>query len=39
MLGSKPDWVPVQSQRGDQRFDVLPDFSLAEWHRRRKLTR
>jgi hypothetical protein len=39
MLEFKPDWVPLQTRRGDQRFETLPDFSLAEWHRRRKLTR
>jgi hypothetical protein len=39
MLGSKPDWVDADLQRGDQRFDAYPDESLAEWHRRRGLTR
>jgi hypothetical protein len=39
MLGSKADWVPLQTKRGDQRFDEYPDFSLAEWHRRHKHTR
>jgi hypothetical protein len=38
MLSFKPDWVPLQTRRGDQRFDVYPDFSLAQWHARRKLT-
>lgn len=39
MLGSKPEWVAVQTRRGDSRFDEYPDESLAEWHARRKLTR
>ena len=39
MLGSKAGWVPLQAKRGDQRFDVYPDFSLAEWHRRHRQTR
>jgi hypothetical protein len=39
MLDFKPDWVPLQTRRGDQRFDAYPDFSLAQWHQRRKLSR
>jgi hypothetical protein len=38
MLGSKPDWVAVQAQRGDARFDAYPDESLAQWHARQGLT-
>jgi len=32
MLGSKPDWVPVEGASGDPRFDKYPDVSLAQWH-------
>jgi hypothetical protein len=32
MLGSKPDWVPVEGAAGDPRFDAYPDMSLAQWH-------
>jgi hypothetical protein len=39
MLDFKPDWVPVQAKRADQRFGVYPDFSLAEWHQRHRQTR
>jgi hypothetical protein len=38
MLDSKPDWVAVQAQRGDARFDAYPEESLAQWHARQKLT-
>jgi len=34
MLGSKPEWVGVQRQRGDDTFDEYPDYSLAQWHER-----
>jgi len=34
MLGSKPEWVAVQRRRGDDVFDELPDYSLAQWHER-----
>lgn len=37
MLGSKANWVRVEGQRGDPRFDEYPDLSLAEWHRRHGL--
>ena len=34
LLGSKANWVAVEGQRGDPRFEAYPDFSLAEWHAR-----
>ena len=34
MLGSKPEWVAVQRKRGDDAFDELPNYSLAQWHER-----
>lgn len=37
MLGSKADWVPVQSAEQDLQFDGYPDESLAEWHERHGL--
>ena len=37
MLGSKAPWVEVEGRPDDARFDVYPDFSLAEWHERRRL--
>ena len=39
MLGSKPEWVALQRQRGDAVFDEYPDFSLAQWHERHRQTR
>ena len=39
MLGSKPEWVAAQRQRGDAQFDEYPDFSLAQWHERHGQTR
>ena len=39
MLGSKPDWVAAQRKRGDDAFDVYPDYSLAQWHERHRQTR
>lgn len=38
-LGSKPGWVPVQAARGDRRFEGYPRESIADWHRKRGLTR
>jgi len=32
MVGSKADWVRVEGDPGDPRFDEYPDVSLAEWH-------
>lgn len=32
MLGSKPEWVGVEGQADDARFDAYPDASLADWH-------
>lgn len=37
MLGSKPDWVPVDAADGDARFDGYPDEGLADWHKRHGL--
>ena len=37
MLGSKPDWVPVDVADGDAQFDGYPDEALADWHRRHGL--
>jgi hypothetical protein len=37
MLGSKPDWVPLDTNEGDELFDKYPDRSLEEWHRERDL--
>ena len=34
MLGSKAEWVEVEGQPGDARFEAYPDFSLAQWHER-----
>jgi hypothetical protein len=38
MLGSKPDWVDVHVRPADETFDEYPEESLADWHRRHKLT-
>lgn len=34
MLGSKAPWVEVGSHANDQRFEVYPEESIAEWHER-----
>ena len=35
MLGSKAGWVPLPpKQKGDKRFDLYPEESLADWHKR-----
>ena len=34
MLGSRASWVAVEGKPDDPRFDIYPDFSLAEWHAR-----
>ena len=35
MLGSKAAWVPLAPrQKGDKRFDLYPDESLSDWHKR-----
>lgn len=39
MLGSKPDWVEAHVKAGDLAFDAYPEESLAEWHRRHKVSR
>jgi hypothetical protein len=33
MLGSKPEWVEVDDQAGDEKVSTYPEASLAEWHR------
>ena len=38
MLGSKANWVKPEGKRGDLRFDVYPDMSLAQWHEQHGLT-
>ncbi|KAF0190459.1 MAG: glutathione-dependent formaldehyde-activating protein [Gammaproteobacteria bacterium] len=38
MLGSKANWVPVNAGPQDKQFDGYPQESLADWHRRRRLT-
>lgn len=38
MLASKPGWVPVELQGGDQQFQKYPDGSLADWHTQHGLT-
>jgi len=37
MLGSRANWVPVETRPGDQCFDAYPDESLEEWHHRHGL--
>ena len=37
MLGSKANWVPVEGTPRDERFDLYPDMSLAQWHERKGL--
>lgn len=37
MLGSKPDWVPLDAKDGDATFEEYPDASLEDWHRARGL--
>jgi hypothetical protein len=37
MLGSKADWVPVETHPGDERFDAYPAQSLWDWHETRGL--
>ncbi|TAL21506.1 MAG: GFA family protein [Aquabacterium sp.] len=38
MLGSRAGWVHVEGRPGDEQYDLFPDFSLAEWHERHRLT-
>ena len=38
MTGSKPGWVPLDAEPGDDVVAEYPDYSLAEWHDRRGLT-
>jgi hypothetical protein len=37
MLASKPGWVAVPGEPGDQRFDEYPDEPLMAWHQRHGL--
>ena len=34
MLGSRPDWVEPAIGPRDRRFEVYPEESIADWHRR-----
>ncbi|MBB3063980.1 GFA family protein [Limibacillus halophilus] len=34
MLGSKPEWVPLDSRPQDRCFQEYPEESIADWHRR-----
>ena len=36
MLKFKPDWVVPQVHKGDREFDLYPEESIAEWHRRHR---
>lgn len=36
LLDSKAGWVPVEGQHDDQHFGGYPDFSLEEWHEKRR---
>ena len=38
MLAYKPDWVDAHVRPADDTFDEYPKESLAEWHRRHRLT-
>jgi len=38
MLAYKPEWVGVQASQKDERFEELPDTSLADWHKRHHAT-
>jgi len=39
MLGSKPDWVPLEKGGKDQCFDAYPEESIEAWHKRLGLER
>ena len=39
MLDSKPEWVQVQVEKGDQQFQHYPEESIAQWHERLGLIR
>ena len=32
MLGSKPNWVPVQADPDDEQYEEYPAKSLSDWH-------
>ncbi len=37
LLDSKPDWVRLDAAKSEARFDLYPEESLDEWHRRHGL--
>ena len=37
MLRFKPDWVHVEVQPDDLTFDLFPEESIEDWHRRHGL--
>ena len=37
MLKYKPSWVEPNVKKGDKKFDVYPDESIADWHKRTKM--
>jgi len=37
MLGAKPDWVRLDAESGEARFEDYPEESLDDWHRRHGL--
>ena len=38
MLGSTAGWVAPEIRDGDERFDLCPEDSIAEWHERLRLS-
>ena len=34
MLDFKPDWVEVETHKGDLTFGEYPEESIADWHER-----
>ena len=37
MLKYKPSWVEPDIRKGDRKFDVYPEESIADWHKRTKM--
>ena len=37
MLKYKPSWVEPEIRKGDLQFEIYPEESIADWHRRHKL--
>ena len=35
MLKYKPSWVEPEIRKGDKAFDVYPEESIADWHKKR----